>query len=435
MRTRDDTAPLVPGGSGDPPSGEARPMRILTFSSLYPNRAMPNFGIFVENRLRHLVGSGAVDVRVVAPVPWSPGRRRWLGNEGHWAEVPAREVRHGLEVLHPRYARLPRYGLATQALLMAAGTLGTLRALQRDGFDFDLIDAHFYYPTGVAALLLGHWLDRPVVITARGSDLNHYPQRYPLVRRMIAAAARRAAASIAVSTPLAETLCALGAPSARVHMLRNGVDLDRFRPLDRLQARQRLGLEGPLLASVGHLIERKGHHLAIEALTRLPGYRLVVAGEGPERRSLGALAAGLGVEERVRFLGEVPHADLATVYSAADLLVLASSREGWANVLLEAMACGTPVVAAKVEGVPELVTKAAAGRVLRGRSAEALAEAVHAVLADPPAREAVRRHAEGFSWDATTAGQLAVFRAALAGRTHGVPQARPLSAADGSAAG
>jgi hypothetical protein len=101
----------------DPPAGEAKRMRILTFSSLYPNRAMPNFGIFVESRLRHLVGSGEVDVHVVAPVPWSPGRQRWLGSYARWAEVPAAEVRHVLEVLHPRFPRLPRYGLATQALL------------------------------------------------------------------------------------------------------------------------------------------------------------------------------------------------------------------------------------------------------------------------------------------------------------------------------
>jgi glycosyltransferase involved in cell wall biosynthesis len=223
-------------------------------------------------------------------------------------------------------------------------------------------------------------------------------------------------ASITVSTPLAGTLCALGAPPERVHVLRNGVDLDRFRPMDRDLARQRLGLKGPLLASVGHLIERKGHRLAIEALALLPECRLVVAGDGPDRRALTALAVRMGVADRVRFLGEIAHADLPAVYSAADLLVLASSREGWANVLLEAMACGTPVAAAPVEGVPELFTSPAAGRVLRGRSVAALAEAATAILADPPPREAVRRHAEAFSWDAITAGQLAVFRTVLAER-------------------
>ena len=124
----------------------------------------------------------------------------------------------------------------------------------------------------------------------------------------------------------------------------------------------------------------------------------------------------LGIADRIRFLGEVAHADLATVYSAADLLILASSREGWANVLLEAMACGTPVAAAPVEGVAELFTTPAAGRVLGRRSASGVADAVKAILADPPPREAVRRHAEAFSWDTTTAGQLAVFRAVLAER-------------------
>lgn len=391
-------------------------LRILTFSSLYPNAAMPNFGIFVENRIRQLAASGEADVRVVAPVPWFPSRHQSFPKYSKWASVPAHEERHELAVSHPRYPLLPKFGMLAHPFLMAAWSLSALRALRRDGFDFDLIDAHYYYPDGVAALLLGHWLARPVVITARGTDLNLYPRRYPLVRRMISSAARRAAASIAVSTALADTLCDLGARPNRVHMLRNGVDLDVFQPGDRGHARRMLDVSGPVLASVGHLIERKGHHLAIEALTRLPACRLLIAGDGPERGALTALADHLRVADRVRFLGEISHEQLGAIYRAADVLVLASSREGWPNVLLEAMACGTPVVAAAVEGVPEMVTASAAGSVMRERSAAAVADAVQAILADPPSREATRRHAEGFSWDATTRGQLEIFRAVIGRR-------------------
>jgi glycosyltransferase involved in cell wall biosynthesis len=391
-------------------------MRVLTFSALYPNRAMPNFGVFVENRLRHLMGSGQVEARVVAPVPWFPSRHPIFGTYARWAQVPEHEIRHGLEVRHPRYALPPRIGTHLHPFLMAAGSLPALRALRREGFDFDLIDAHFYYPTGVAALLLGRLLDRPVVITARGSDINDAARRHPLVRRMIATAAQGAAASIAVSQGLAEQLCAAAPALDRVEVLRNGVDADLFRPVDRSRARQALGLKGPLLVSVGHLIERKGHHLAVQALRMLPDCHLAIVGDGPQRQVLAAVAQSAHVAERVYLLGEVAHDCLSQIYSAADVLVLASSREGWANVLLEAMACGTPVAAAPVEGVNELVTTPAAGRILTERSAPAIAEAVRAILADPPSREATRRHAEAFSWDATTAGQLDVFRSVLAGR-------------------
>ena len=230
---------------------------------------------------------------------------------------------------------------------------------------------------------------------------------------MISLAARRAAASIAVSSALARVLIELGAPQERVHVLRNGVDLVLFRPIDREAARRKLGVAGTVLASVGHLIERKGHHLAIEALTMLPTSTLLVVGDGPERMALRSLAEHLGVAGRVRFLGEIAHEQLSAVYGAADLLVLASSREGWPNVVLEAMACGTPVIANRVEGVPEMITSRDAGMLLPERSATAIAATVETLLSDLPDRNATRRHAEAFSWDATTQGQLRIFRAVL----------------------
>ena len=152
---------------------------------------MPNFGVFVENRLRHLLATGEVEARVVAPVPWFPSRHPRFGGYARWASVPFAETRDGIEVSHPRYPLPPKLGMLPHPFLMAAGTLATVLRLRRTGFAFDLIDAHYFYPDGVAALLLGAWLDRPVAITARGTDLNLYPQRFPLVRRMIAWAAKR----------------------------------------------------------------------------------------------------------------------------------------------------------------------------------------------------------------------------------------------------
>jgi glycosyltransferase involved in cell wall biosynthesis len=202
-------------------------------------------------------------------------------------------------------------------------------------------------------------------------------------------------------------MAALSVPAGKITVLRNGVDLSMFRPLDQREARKALGVTGPTLVSVGALIPRKGHDRTIAALTRLPGWLLLIAGDGPERAALSALAGKLGVADRVRLLGAVPHGDLARLYSAADLSVLASSREGWANVLLESMACGTPVIASPIPGNTEVVQKPAAGSIANANTAEAIAEAV---LARPPTdRAATRNYAEGFSWDATSQGQLDLF--------------------------
>jgi glycosyltransferase involved in cell wall biosynthesis len=196
--------------------------------------------------------------------------------------------------------------------------------------------------------------------------------------------------------------------------MRNGVDLALFRPAEREAARQRWHMSRPTLISVGHLIERKGHDLVIQAMVHRPEVDLIIAGEGPERGRLQRLTERLGLTQRVRFAGIVAHQDLASLYSAADALVLASSREGWPNVLLEALACGTPVIATRNWGTPEIVCAPEAGRLVDQRTPEALADAVATLLQAPPERSATRRFAEGFSWDATTDAQLALFSSFLA---------------------
>jgi glycosyltransferase involved in cell wall biosynthesis len=390
-------------------------LRILTVTTLFPNAVLPAHGIFVENRLRRVAESGQAALRVIAPVPWFPFKAKVFGDYSAWARVPRFERRHGLTVTHPRYLVLPKLGMLLQPFFLYRALLSETRRLKKEGLEFDLIDAHYYYPDGVAAALLARRLGKPFTVTARGTDLNLVP-RFSWPRAMIRWAAGSAAASIAVCQALKEVLVELGVPASQVHVLRNGVDLGLFRPLDRTELRSRMGLQGPVLLSVGHLVERKGHHLVLEALSRLPEGTLLIVGDGPERARLVALAKKLQIEDRVRFLGAVPHERLPELYNVGDLLVLASSREGWANVLLEAMACGTPVVATRIWGTPEVVTEDAAGLLVEERSAPAIAESIRTILAAPPDRGATRRFAEKFSWDATTEGQIELFRQ-ITGRT------------------
>ncbi len=173
------------------------PLRLLTFSTLYLNAAQPNHGIFVENRLRHLVASGAATSTVVAPVPWFPRDARF----GEWARcaaAPAEEMRHGLRVLHPRYAAPPRLGMYTGPWALLRAGRAALAQLLAEGARFDAIDAHYLYPDGVAAVWLAREAGLPVVITARGSDASQLPRlraSAPADRRAV----READALIAVS--------------------------------------------------------------------------------------------------------------------------------------------------------------------------------------------------------------------------------------------
>jgi glycosyltransferase involved in cell wall biosynthesis len=251
-------------------------------------------------------------------------------------------------------------------------------------------------------------------ITARGTDISLIAG-FAGPRRRILWAARQASALVAVCAALKREMVSIGIDADKISVLRNGVDLDQFQPMDRAAARRSWQVEGRVALSVGHLIERKGHHLVIEALASLPEVTLLVAGGGPEQEALTRLAARLGVGGRVRFLGAVPHQRLPELYAAADLLVLASSREGWANVLLEAMACGTPAAATDVWGTAEVVADPAAGWLIPERSAPAVAASLRQAFDTLPDRAATRLYAERFDWGETSRGQLALFRQLAAG--------------------
>ncbi len=392
-------------------------MKVLTFSSLYPNSRQPSHGIFVENRLRQLLAfAPQISAKVVAPVPWFPWRAPVFGEYAKFAGVDRHERRNGIEVWHPGYLVIPKVGMQLTPALMLRAVRPLVRRLIDGGYDFDLIDAHYFYPDGVVAMRLAAEFARPFVVTGRGTDLNLVPQ-LPGPRRQILEITRRAAHMMTVAGALKQYLRELGVADERVTVLRNGVDLQFFEPAaDRAALRARLGYgERPVLLSVGHLIERKGHHLVIEALRELPDMQLVIAGDGPEAKALEQRVAQWSLTDRVRFAGRLSQQQLREQYQAVDALVLASSREGWANVLLDSMACGTPVVATPVDGTPEVVAAPAAGCLTADRSSAAIVAAVRRLFAELPDRAETRRYAEGFDWDATSRGQLEIFTRAIAG--------------------
>jgi len=384
-------------------------INILVITSLYPNVEQYRHGIFVETRLRHLINSGEVNAEVIAPVPWFPINSKYFESYSKYSRVPLSEERNCIRVYHPRYLVLPKIGMYLTPFFMALSLFFAVRKVRKSGFKYDLIDGHYYYPDGVAISFLNLLLNKPFTLTARGTDINLIPEFW-LPRKLILWATRRATASITVCQALKDKMIEIGADGNKIHVFRNGVDLKLFKPLERSTCKEKYGLERSTLLSVGHLIERKGHDLVIRALQELPGCKLIIAGDGELEQDLIQLVSDYGLDDRVRFVGAVTQDQLAEIYNAADILVLASSREGWANVLLESMACGTPVVATSIWGTPEVVMKPEAGVLAEKRDAKSIADGVRKLLDSYPDRKDTRKYAELFSWEATVNGIMELFK-------------------------
>ncbi len=376
-------------------------MKVLVFTALYPNSCQPNLGVFIENRTRKLAAAG-VEVKVVAPVfqpVWPLAAMKRFRKP-----LPALvETQHALDVFHPRVPQIP--GLWARNPGAMAGTCLPLLREIRKTFAYDILDAHFFYPDGVAAAQLGQALGVPCVITSRGSDITDWPKRLA-AKRMIVSAAAKAQGLAAVSQSLVAEMRALGMDGAKLQLLRNGVEMDHFKPVDRALARAAYGVSGKCVVSVAALVPLKSHHVTIAAVAAMPDVSLLIAGQGPEKERLQQQIDRLGVGARITLLGAVPHAQLPTLYNAADVFVLSSTREGLPNVVLEAIACGTPVIATPVGGTVEVLDDPRAGKTYPVGDVAALTAALADYFRTPPDRAAVRASAERFSWAATTTSQI-----------------------------
>ncbi|HYN47191.1 MAG TPA: glycosyltransferase [Allosphingosinicella sp.] len=371
-------------------------LRVLTLATLFPNGAHPTLGVFVERQTRAVAELPDVEVEVVAPL----GLPVWpLSLHPHYAPLrglPAHETWNGLVVHRPRYRVWPMAGQGRTARRMADALLPLMRDIKAR-FAFDVIDAEFFWPDGPAAMHLAAALGVPFSVKARGADI-HFWGRRPAMAGQIVEAGKAAAGLLAVSQALKRDMVALGLPEGRIRVHHTGIDLDRFRPADRASAKAALGVAGPLLVTAGALIPRKGQDLAIEALKAFPDAILILAGEGPDRGRLEGIVRSGGLGDRVRFLGNRPHGELPALLAAADVMVLPAMSEGLANVWVESLACGTPVVTSDVGGAREVFDRPEAGRLVP-RDPAAIAAAVRDLLANPPAQADVRKAAEKFSWE------------------------------------
>jgi teichuronic acid biosynthesis glycosyltransferase TuaC len=376
-------------------------MRVLTFTSLFPNSVQPWHGFFVYQRVAHLARRSGNVVNVVAPVPYLPS---WIPfvRWGPARSIPSQELVGELDVSHPRYFLLPKISMPYHGLLMFAGSLSLVRRLHETK-KFDCIDAHYVYPDGFAAVLLGRSLGIPVVVSARGTDMSLFPT-FRLIRPLIRWTLRQAVGVVGVCEALKQSMINLGTPADKACAIGNGIDLDRFEPVNRTDARRKLGIpeDAEVILSVGNLIPVKGYQFLIPAIAQMvphhPKIRLYIVGEGGLRTKLEAQARHESVRDRIFFVGRKPNEDLKYWYSAADVSCLASSREGWANVLLESMACGTPVVATRVWGTPEVIASPELG-VLVEQNKESIAQGLERALQKQWNHRALVGYAATRTWD------------------------------------
>lgn len=371
-------------------------LRVLTLATLFPDASRPTFGGFVERQTLGLAARGDVELEVVAPIgvpPWPLDRhKRYAG----FADIAEQEVWKGVNVHRPRFRTIPRIGGPLAPAAMARALEPVLRAI-RTRFPFDVIDAEFFYPDGPAAMRLARVFGVPFSIKARGADIHYWGRRTGSAAQVLAAA-DAADGLLAVSEALKADMVALGMAADRIAVHYTGIDKSRFSPVDRAAAKAALGVEGPLIVTVGALIPRKGQRLVIEALADIPDASLWCVGDGEDRAALEKRARDLGLADRVRLPGNLPHEEVAKLLATADVMALPSASEGLANAWVEALASGTPIVISDAGGAAELVDRPEAGAIVE-RDPQAIAAAVRAILADPPDPQKVRATVDRFSWE------------------------------------
>lgn len=381
-------------------------MKVLTFTTLFPNKEMPNYAIFVKERILHL--AKLCDVRVVAPVPYFPKfivNKKW----SKFSRIPMKEEIDGIKIYHPRYFIIPKLFRSMYSIFMYISLKGFIKKLNKE-FNFDIIDGHFIYPDGLAGVLLAKKFDKKVVLTARGTDINWYP-KFGIIRSLIRYTLKNANRIISVNNDLKDKMAALGADAGKIEVIPNGVAFDKFYPEDRIGARERLGLnrDRAMLLSVGNLIESKGFQFLIEALSLMrENIDLYIIGEGPYRKALNDVVEKSGLKKRVKFVGEIPHAELRKWYSAADLFCLTSLREGRPNVVLESLACGRPVITMNKWGLSDLV-KDDMGILADSYEPSTIAQKIERALRIDWDAGLISRNMSALSWGKTADSLLALY--------------------------
>jgi len=353
-------------------------MKILIVTNLFPNAEEPTRGMYNLQLVKSLVS--LAQLRVVAPVPWYPLRGLTTAGQRE-RNIAASENIDGLDVYHPRYLMIPGIGRFLYGFFFYVSLLPLIFRINRS-FRFDCIFAMWVYPDGFGSVLFGKTLGKPVFVKALGSDINVYASSISR-RFLMRYALTRARKVFCVSVALKNRLTAIGVPESSLKVVMNGVDRNLFKPLDLHESRSKLGLpcREKIILFVGNLVTIKGVEYLFEAVAKMKERCvLLVVGDGPLKPSLDALAGRLGLGGWIIFTGRKPHSELPLWFNACDVFCLPSLNEGCPNVVLEALACGRPVVATSVGGIPEIISDGPETKLVPPADPKSLADALQLML-------------------------------------------------------
>lgn len=329
-------------------------MKIVVITNLYPNSMEPNKGTFIKSQVDCL--AKICSVKVIAPLPFYKRGLWFKDNDPRHNHVDKENI-EGIEVYHPRYFYTPKIGRCFYGLFFFFSIYSLLKKIEKS-FKPDSYLNYWAYPDGFATVLAAKVFNKKVIVSSRGCDVNHLTKNF-LLNYQIKWALNNSDLNHTVSDNMRDFLVNLGIPGDKLLTIPNGIDKERFRPMDMNEARRLLGFrtKKKAILYLGRLSEEKNVEMLIRAFAQLENnqYILILVGDGSIKKRLMRVADSLGVAENVVFKEECSHSDVPLWMNAADLFCLPSKREGWPNALMEAIACGKPVVASRVGGVEEIV--------------------------------------------------------------------------------
>ncbi len=344
--------------------------------------------------------------KVIAPIPYCPFVSIISSRYKLYEQVPDYEKIDNVDVYHPKYFTVPGFSSFDNASSMAKAANKTIDQIYKNDAHFDIIDGQYLYPDGVAAYKVAKKYNKPLVLTARGSDVNYW-MAIDKPRKEILEAIEYSSGIICVSNALKDALIDYGVKEKKITVIINGIDPEIFnRTVEANPLREEYFL------SVGNLVLLKGHHLILDALAEIPGKRLIIVGDGEQRATLRNQTEDLGLSNRVQFIKHLSQKKLAELYAGARATILMSEMEGMPNVVLESLATGTPVIAASVGGISEVVNESN-GILLSNRDEYELMDALENLDELEFDRKTISETVSQYRWSDVAARQYELYKSII----------------------
>ncbi len=396
-------------------------MKILAISHLYPISYDHRLGIAIHKQIKKLVNQD-YKVRVIAPIAWTPFPVKYMSNKWKdYSKVPKHIVWDGVEVFHPRYLVFPKaLFLASSGYRLYYGIRSLVRYIYQI-FPFDIIHAHNAHPDGHAGALISKEYRKPLVTTFRGTDLDITIHRNNRCFKTIQQTFKNSSRIIAPTPRLKETLYQYMGISSEV--ISCGIDARETLEGDSSLSKQYRGYA--VLLSVSRLMRTKGVDFNLKAIAKLkaryPNLVYLIAGEGEKREEVKKLAKDLDLQDRVKFLGELPHRKVMDYMSICRIFSLPSWQETLGLVYLEAMAYGKPIIGCHGQGIDGIVTDGETGLLVKPKDVDSLVKAIDFLLSHPREAKKIGDRArklvlENYTWKKNAEKTVKVYKEVLGER-------------------